>query len=368
MWKKKNTTPVDREAGKGNTSAVHMDDIGLEATWEVDGRVRGRKRTGQDSTQQPPNSTTTTTTIASSTNHNHHSSSQNQTTIATATKPPTTIAAAQTTTILAAATITTTCHASDTTEYPYTSSSIVTLSPTVTPTHSSTSVNLCRPICSSQHTLVHDPIDCNHFYTCNITRLTPYPHYTPIRGKCPPERPVFDLKKHSCAADIPCITTCEGVIATTPTTLATSGKPSQVTPIIIPGDDGPCNIYCDKPNSIVRDPTSCHHYFLCIFFDGTVPRPLRIRCPREKPVFDTESKTCQSHAPCRTLNCQQTSSESTTVGSITPSPAGFINNTLTEGTISEKPTPTESVGTKPTQEPFTVSPATEEITSTTDEE
>ncbi|XP_069970527.1 mucin-2 [Penaeus vannamei] len=256
----------------------------------------------------------------------------------------------------------------DTTEYPYTSSSIVTLSPTVTPTHSSTSVNLCRPICSSQHTLVHDPIDCNHFYTCNITRLTPYPHYTPIRGKCPPERPVFDLKKHSCAADIPCITTCEGVIATTPTTLATSSKPSQVTPIIIPGNDGPCNIYCDKPNSIVRDPTSCHHYFLCIFFDGTVPRPLRIRCPREKPVFDTESKTCQSHAPCRTLNCQQTSSESTTVGSITPSPAGFINNTLTEGTISEKPTPTESVGTKPTQEPFTVSPATEEITSTTDEE
>ncbi|XP_063605068.1 mucin-2-like [Penaeus indicus] len=241
-----------------------------------------------------------------------------------------------------------------TTEYPYinSSSSIVTLSPTVMPTYSPTPVNLCRPICSSQHTLVHDPLDCNHFYMCNITRLTPYPHYTPIRGKCPLERPVFDLEKHSCAADIPCITTCEGAVATTPTTLATTVKPiSEVAPTIFPGDAGPCNIYCEKPNSIVRDPTSCYHYFLCIFFDGTVPRPLRLRCPREKPVFDAESKTCQSHAPCRTLNCQQTESESISMESITPSPAGFTYDTLTtEGTISEKPTPTESVGTRPTPE------------------
>ncbi|XP_042890598.1 mucin-2-like [Penaeus japonicus] len=268
---------------------------------------------------------------------------------------------------------------SATTEYPSisSSSSIMTLSPTATPTYSSTSPNLCRPTCSSQHTVVHDPLDCNHFYTCTITRLKPYPQYTPVRGKCPSERPVFDLEKHSCAAGIPCITTCEGIVATTPTTLSTSSTlSSEVTPIILPGDDESCIIHCEKPNSIVRDPTSCHHYYLCIFFDGTVPRPLRLRCPREKPVFDSESKTCQGDAPCRTLHCQQTDSNSTQSGPFTPSPAGFINNSpTTEETISVKPTLEESTSTKPTQEstsstkpiperPSTITPTAEELITT----
>ncbi|XP_045123571.1 uncharacterized protein LOC123511611 [Portunus trituberculatus] len=212
-----------------------------------------------------------------------------------------------------------------------TSSSSVSTSPSETTTTTTTvRPGSCRPRCSAHNTIVHDPLDCHHYYVCMVVDGK---HHL-SRVKCPKERPVFDLSSYSCQRTAPCILTCaDNVITDPPTTdvAAVTIPPSSTAAggsTIIPASDqnpgitqdsdssviqspgSPINVsdtsgsaacepvHCSKAGVLLADLSNCNRYYACVYVDSLAPRPVHATCPKRTPIFHFSKKRCVAEAEC----------------------------------------------------------------------
>ncbi|XP_071544678.1 uncharacterized protein [Panulirus ornatus] len=156
----------------------------------------------------------------------------------------------------------------------------------------------CQPVCLVPDSWLADPSDCRYFYVCYFINDV---IARPRRIQCPHERPIFSQDLGRCVAEGSCLASC------TPGTPGDNGPPPVTT--ISPQ----CLPQCIQPNSRVSDPSDCHHYYICILLDGVIPQPVRAKCPRSRPYFDTRSRVCVAEATCITTCSQDTSVASTAV-------------------------------------------------------
>ncbi|KAG7170950.1 hypothetical protein Hamer_G012523 [Homarus americanus] len=121
----------------------------------------------------------------------------------------------------------------------------------------------------------------------------------------------------------------------TSTSGSVAGTASSVTPPL----QESCNLPCTAPEMKVADPYNCHYFYACRFTEDLMPIPIRVKCPRRRPVFSAVSGTCVAEGPC-VVRCQS----SATI--IIPPPQS--TTTLSSISLSQHPTHPESVVTNTT--------------------
>ncbi|KAK7063111.1 hypothetical protein SK128_013841 [Halocaridina rubra] len=89
----------------------------------------------------------------------------------------------------------------------------------------------------------------------------------------------------------------------------------------------PCDLKCSAPNMKVADPTDCHYYYLCMIGENLNPRPIRVRCPSGRPVFDADNGECTSDAVCLIKCYKEPEVDSSTSNTLLIS--STVNNIIT---------------------------------------
>ncbi|KAK7067836.1 hypothetical protein SK128_025834 [Halocaridina rubra] len=137
----------------------------------------------------------------------------------------------------------------------------------------------CKLTCSYVGEFINDPTDCTGYYECAIGGI--------LNRECPPERPYFNSKKNN-----------SGFIC---------GLDESV--CCVP----PCTPYCKSSNTMITDPNSCQHYYLCTEI-GEPPEEMKMPCASDEH-FEIPLGKCSNYGVCQVL-CQSSSTSSTVSSNI----------------------------------------------------
>ncbi|XP_068231665.1 uncharacterized protein [Palaemon carinicauda] len=174
---------------------------------------------------------------------------------------------------------------------------------TISPTAPTDIMNTdCNPKCLIPYSSVPDPSDCTRYYICIfLNDLT----LEPVRGKCPRTKPFFDPVSMECSKFVNCNTRC-----TKPTVFPASSTESFTFSTTDTEDN--CLPICKKPDTLVYDPTDCHAYHICTLTETGSLTPIKMKCPKDKSVFDNMVGSCIADTKCNTV-CSNTSNSTVDV-------------------------------------------------------